>query len=51
MSDPPDERRRMVRPPTGGDPAGRGFGARLKTADKRTLVMANGVFKILKKDS
>jgi 23S rRNA (uridine2552-2'-O)-methyltransferase len=35
--DPPDERRRMVRPPTGGDPAGRSFGARLKTADKRTL--------------
>lgn len=31
------ERRRMVRPPTGGDPAGRGFGARLKTADKRSL--------------
>ncbi len=31
------ERRRLVRPPTGGDPAGRGFGARLKTADKRSL--------------
>lgn len=27
----------MVRPPSGGDPAGRGFGARLKTADKRSL--------------
>ena len=39
MSGPPDEegRRRMVRPPSGGDPAGRGFGTRLKTADKRSL--------------
>ena len=27
----------MVRPPSGGDPAGRGFGTRLKTADKRSL--------------
>ncbi len=35
--DKKSERRRMVRPPTGGDPAGRGFGARLKTADKRSL--------------
>lgn len=38
MSEPPEEgRRRLVRLPTGGDPAGRGFGARLKTADKRSL--------------
>jgi 23S rRNA (uridine2552-2'-O)-methyltransferase len=38
MSDDDDgERRRLVRMPTGGDPAGRGFGARLKTADKRSL--------------
>jgi 23S rRNA (uridine2552-2'-O)-methyltransferase len=40
MSKPPDEtgeRRRLVRPPSGGDPAGRSFGTRLKTADKRSL--------------
>lgn len=38
MSDPPEEgRRRLVRPPTSGDPAGRSLGARLKTADKRSL--------------
>lgn len=37
MSDEEGERKRLVRPPTGGDPAGRGFGARLKTADKRSL--------------
>jgi len=39
MTTPPDDegRRRMVRPPSGGDPAGRGFGVRLKTADKRSL--------------
>lgn len=36
-SDEEEPRRRMVRAPTGGDPAGRGFGARLKTADKRSL--------------
>jgi 23S rRNA (uridine2552-2'-O)-methyltransferase len=35
MSD--QEKRRMVRPPSGGDPAGRGMGKRLKTADGRTL--------------
>ena len=37
MSEPP-ERRRIVRPPTGGDPAGRGGGAtqRLKSAKERT---------------
>ena len=34
-ADPP--RRRMVRAPTRGDAAGRGLGARLKTADKRSL--------------
>jgi exopolyphosphatase / guanosine-5'-triphosphate,3'-diphosphate pyrophosphatase len=34
---PPARQERMVRPPSGGDPAGRGFGARLKTADKRSL--------------
>jgi 23S rRNA (uridine2552-2'-O)-methyltransferase len=32
-----DEKRRLVRPPTGGDAAGRGMGQRLKTADKRSL--------------
>jgi 23S rRNA (uridine2552-2'-O)-methyltransferase len=35
--DEEEPRRRMVRPPSGGDPAGRSFGARLKTADKRSL--------------
>ena len=30
-----DERRRMVRPPSGGDPAGRGTGEKLKTARDR----------------
>lgn len=35
MSD--NERRRLVRPPSGGDAAGRGMGQRLKTADKRSL--------------
>jgi 23S rRNA (uridine2552-2'-O)-methyltransferase len=35
MSD--DEKRRMVRPPSGGAAAGRSMGQRLKTADKRTL--------------
>ena len=34
MDDP--ERRRLVRPPTGGDPQGRGEGVRLKTAKSRT---------------
>jgi 23S rRNA (uridine2552-2'-O)-methyltransferase len=32
-----DGKRRLVRPPSGGDAAGRGMGQRLKTADKRTL--------------
>jgi 23S rRNA (uridine2552-2'-O)-methyltransferase len=32
-----DEKKRMVRPPTGGDPAGRALKKRLKTADGRTL--------------
>ncbi len=32
-----DEKKRMVRPPTGGDPAGRGMKKRLKTAEGRTL--------------
>jgi 23S rRNA (uridine2552-2'-O)-methyltransferase len=32
-----EERRRLVRTPTRGDPAGRGLGDRLKTADKRSL--------------
>ena len=35
--DPPEERRRMVRPPSRGEAAGRGMGARLKTAEHRTL--------------
>lgn len=30
-------RRRLVRPPSGGDPAGRSLGARVKTADARSL--------------
>ena len=40
MADDPDApppRRRMVRAPTRGDAAGRGMGARLKTADQRSL--------------
>ncbi len=37
MSDPPDERRRLVRPPSGGTAEGRGMGAKVKTADNRTL--------------
>lgn len=32
-----DEKRRMVRPPSGGEASGRSLGQRLKTADKRTL--------------
>jgi 23S rRNA (uridine2552-2'-O)-methyltransferase len=36
MADEP-ERRRLVRKPTRGDPAGRGMGDRLKTADERSL--------------
>jgi len=35
MSD--EERRRMVRPPTGGEATGRGMGQRLKTAEHRSL--------------
>jgi 23S rRNA (uridine2552-2'-O)-methyltransferase len=35
--DAPPERRRMVRPPSGGTAAGRGLGQKLKTADKRSL--------------
>ena len=31
------ERRRMVRPPTGGTAAGRGMGTKIKTADKKTM--------------
>jgi 23S rRNA (uridine2552-2'-O)-methyltransferase len=34
---PEPERRRMVRAPSGGDPAGRGMGTPVKTADHRTL--------------
>ena len=36
MSDEP-ERRRMVRPPSGGTEAGRGMGQKIKTADKKSL--------------
>jgi 23S rRNA (uridine2552-2'-O)-methyltransferase len=36
MSDEP-ERRRMVRPPSGGTAAGRGMGAKIKTADKKSM--------------
>ena len=35
--DKPPERRRMVRPPTGGTAAGRGMGAQIKTADKKSM--------------
>ena len=31
------ERRRMVRPPTGGQAAGRGMGSQIKTADKKSM--------------
>ena len=31
------ERRRMVRPPSGGTAAGRGMGQKIKTADKKTM--------------
>ena len=34
--DPPEPRRRMVRPPAGGTSAGRQTGVRLKTAKDRT---------------
>lgn len=34
---PPPERKRMVKPPTGGTAAGRGMGQKIKTADKKTL--------------
>jgi len=34
---PDAPRRRLVRPPSGGDPAGRGMGSRVKDADQRTL--------------
>ena len=39
MSDdaPAPERRRMVRPPTGGSAAGRGLGQKIRTADKKTI--------------
>ena len=35
--DPKPERRRMVRPPTGGTAAGRGMGQKIKTADKKSM--------------
>ena len=34
---PQAERRRMVRPPTGGTAAGRGMGQKIKTADKKSM--------------
>lgn len=38
MSDEaPPERRRMVRPPSGGTAAGRGLGQKIKTADKKSM--------------
>lgn len=37
IDDAPPERRRMVRPPTGGTAAGRGMGQKIKTADKKSL--------------
>jgi 23S rRNA (uridine2552-2'-O)-methyltransferase len=33
----PPEKRRLVRPPTGGDPAGRGGGSKLKTANQQSM--------------
>lgn len=33
----PSERRRMVRPPSGGTAAGRGMGEKIKTADKKSM--------------
>lgn len=33
----PAERRRMVRPPTGGTAAGRGMGQKIRTADKKSM--------------
>ena len=33
----PQERRRMVKPPTGGTAAGRGMGAKMKTADTKSM--------------
>lgn len=35
--DPKPERRRMVRPPTGGTAAGRGMGTKMKTADTKSM--------------
>jgi 23S rRNA (uridine2552-2'-O)-methyltransferase len=35
--DPKPERRRMVRPPSGGTAAGRGMGEKIKTADKKSM--------------
>lgn len=37
MDEEQGPRRRLVRTPTGGDPAGRSLGARVKTADSRSL--------------
>jgi 23S rRNA (uridine2552-2'-O)-methyltransferase len=37
MDDTPPERKRMVRPPSGGTAAGRGMGQKIKTAEKKTL--------------
>ena len=31
------ERRRMVRPPSGGTAAGRGMGQKIRTADKKSM--------------
>ncbi|OYX75632.1 MAG: hypothetical protein B7Y85_11875 [Brevundimonas sp. 32-68-21] len=33
----PQERRRMVKPPTGGTAAGRGMGTKMKTADTKSM--------------
>lgn len=35
--DPQPERRRMVRPPSGGTAAGRGMGQKIRTADKKSM--------------
>jgi len=34
---PPEARRRMVKPPTGGTAQGRGMGTQIKTADKKSM--------------
>ena len=37
QNQPNGERRRMVKPPTGGTAAGRGMGTKMKTADTKSM--------------